>query len=629
MTQWTCARARDLYHIPQWSEGYFDVSDQGHLLVHPYRDPARGRIDLHELAGRAQAAGLTLPVLLRFNDILQDRVRTLIRAFATATDKYDYPAQYLAVYPIKVNQQRSVVEEILRAGGTGVGLEAGSKPELMAVLGLSPPGGTIVCNGYKDREYIRRALIATRLGHRTFIVVEKPAELDLIIQESQALAVAPLLGIRVRLASIGSGNWQNTGGEKSKFGLSAAQVLAAVEQLRQADMLDNLQLLHFHMGSQIANLRDIQHGLQEAGRYFTELHALGVPIRYLDVGGGLGVDYEGTGSRSYCSMNYTVTEYAQTIVRGVRDLCAQAHLPVPHLITESGRAMTAHHAVLITQVTDFERPSYTQAALAMPVAEAPAILRELWQNYHELSARTALEAYHDAGYLLAEAYSLYNHGLLNLQQRAQAEQIHTALCLNLRQYLVADNRAHREVLDQLDEKLAAKYFCNLSIFQSMPDVWALEQIFPVVPLHRLDEAPTLRGVLEDLTCDSDGRIDHYVDAHGISSSLPLHEPRPGEPYLLGFFMLGAYQEILGDMHNLFGDTDAVNVQLEADGSYTLLEPEHGDSTAQLLAYVHYEPQRLLRSYRDKIEALQLPAEQAQAYLVELQAGLEGYTYFKT
>ncbi len=628
MSEWNIDKSRRLYNIAEWGEGYFGVAPTGHLVARPFRDDARGAVDLRELAANLARSGLRFPVLVRFTDILHDRVESLCRAFAEARAEHGYGGGYTAVYPVKVNQQRSVVEQIVRQGGDRVGLEAGSKPELMAVLGLSADDGLVICNGYKDREYIRWALIARRLGHRVFIVVEKLSELDDIVAESRELGIRPLLGVRVRLASLGTGKWQNTGGDKSKFGLSATQLLHALHRLEHSGLKDCVQLLHFHMGSQIANIRDIQRGMNEAVRHYAELRAMGFPVTRLDVGGGLGVDYEGTRSRDFCSMNYSMREYANAVVRGIRELCLEQALPEPDLITEAGRAMTAHHAVLITQVTDIEAPVGIGSEPLPPAADAPLILHDLWQVFRNEATRPPLELYHDAAHWLSEAQSMYTHGLLSLQQRAQAEQLHTAICQQVRRSLDPGRRAHREALDQLDEKLASKYFCNFSLFQSLPDVWAIQQIFPIVPLHRLGEEPAERGVIEDLTCDSDGRIDHYVDQQGLSPTVALHALRPDEDYLLGFFLVGAYQEILGDMHNLFGDTDAVNVELDGHGSYRLVDPEHGDTADRLLAYVHFRPEDLLRTYQAKIERAGLRPGESRRYLAELAAALKGYTYLK-
>ncbi len=628
MSDYDTQHSRDIYNITHWSGGYFDVNGDGHLAVRPKRAADTPGIDLYALTREIHETGLTLPVLVRFTDILHDRVDTLCDAFGQAMEQEGYEGGYTAVYPIKVNQQRSVVEEILARGAGRVGLEAGSKPELMAVLALSGGGGrVVVCNGYKDREYIRLALIGRQLGHRVYLVVEKLSELETIIRESHDLGVKPLIGMRMRLASLGAGKWQNTGGEKAKFGLSAAQVLAVVERLRGADMLDCLQLLHFHMGSQIANIRDIQRGLREAGRYYAELYGMGVNIRCVDVGGGLGVDYEGTRSRSDCSMNYSVQEYARNVIHSLWETCSDHGLPHPDVISESGRAMTAHHAVLITNVIDIERAPEA-GAVSRPEDDDPLILHDLWQGLENLTGRSALETYHDAAHWLGEARDMYVHGVLSLDQRARAEGLYFATARAVQPLLVPTNRAHRQLLDELNEVLADKYFLNFSVFQSIPDVWAIDQLFPVVPLHRLDEEPTRHAVIEDLTCDSDGRIDHYVARDGVESTLPLHQLRSGEPYLLGIFMVGAYQEILGDMHNLFGDTDAINVELQPDGSHRLTQADQGDTVEDVLRYVHFNAEDLLNSYRRKVAEAELSDAQRQQYLQELEAGLTGYTYLE-
>ncbi len=620
---WTVQDAADMYNIPQWGEGYFGVGADGHLRVRPYRGRSPVEIDLYELARRLPREGLELPVLVRFTDILRDRVDALTGAFAEVIAEYSYVGTYTAVYPIKVNQQREVVEAIVRHGGARVGLEAGSKPELAAVLGVAPAGSVIVCNGYKDRGYVRRALIGQKLGHRVYIVVEKPGELALVLEEARNLQVAPLIGLRVRLASIGAGKWQNTGGEKSKFGLSCNQVLESLELLRQAGALDALRMIHFHLGSQIANVQDIQRGMREAARFYAELRALGAPVDTVDVGGGLGVDYEGTRSRSSCSMNYSQREYARNIVRTLQEVCTETGQPEPNLISESGRALTAHHAVLVTGVIDYEA---APAAVPLPpAAEHPAILHQLHSLLGEAASRGPLECLHDAVSLLGEAQSQYTHGVLSLPQRAYAEQTYFAVCRDTVPRLDPAIRSHREALDELREKLADKYFCNFSVFQSMPDAWAIDQVFPILPIHRLDERPGLRATLCDLTCDSDGRIDQYVDRGGLEPTLPAHALQAGQPYLLGFFMVGAYQEILGDMHNLFGDTNAVNVVLDGD-SWKLEGAEHGDRTDELLRYVHFAPEELAQAYRKKFALAELPPAQRAALLAELEAGLSGYTY---
>jgi arginine decarboxylase len=624
---WGPGNSRIAYNMAYWSNGYFDIDDKGHLIACPKADPSGGTIDLQELAARIRAHGLSTPVLVRFIDVLHSRIDVLCDSFAAAMEKAQYRGSYTPVYPIKVNQQRSVVGEILAHGGDRVGLEAGSKPELMAVLGVSDTNDrVIVCNGYKDREYIRIALIGRLLGNRVFIVVEKLSELDLVIEESRALGIAPLLGVRVRLASIGKGKWQNTGGEKAKFGLSAPDILRTIEKLRSADMLGSLRMLHFHLGSQVANILDIQRGMREAARYYAELRSAGAPIDCMDVGGGLGVDYEGTRSRSACSMNYSVQGYAQSIVDTLAETCAEHELPHPDIITESGRGMTAHHAILITNVIDIERAPRDVAA--PPADEDPQVLHHLYGCWRDCSERSAVEIYHDAMHWNAVAQDMYTHGLLTLAQRAKAEELYFSTCHRVRPLLQATTRSHRDILDELNEKLADKIFCNFSLFQSMPDVWAIDQIFPIMPLSGLERAPDSRAVILDITCDSDGRIDQYVDREGVEATLPLRLPVQGEDYLIGVFMIGAYQEILGDMHNLFGDTHSVNVKLDGNGGYRLTQLQSGDTVDSVLRYVGFDPQQLLERLRAAVAAGDLDHRQRAMCHETLIGGISGYTYLE-
>jgi arginine decarboxylase len=630
---WNIQKSREIYNIAHWGGGYFDINAAGQVVA--LRAPGQGAkgVSLHQVAEDLKAQGLSLPVLVRFVDVLRHRVDSLCQAFEQAMARKNYSGTYTAVYPIKVNQNQSVVKEIFNHGQHRVGLEAGSKPELLAVLALSRQnGGIVVCNGYKDREYIRLALIGLRLGHRVYIVIEKRSELELVLEESARLGIRPLIGVRVRLSSISAGKWQNSGGEKAKFGLSAGQVIKMVERLAEVQMLDCLELLHCHLGSQIANIRDIQQGMKECARFYAELRRLGANITTVDVGGGLGVDYEGTRSRSFCSANYSLEEYARNIVAVIRDVCNEVNLPHPNIITESGRAMTAHHAVLITNVIDFESfyANNDIAPLSEEELDDVASLRELAHNLAQVgqAATSPVEIYHNATHHLTEIQTLYVHGVVTLEQRAVAERLYLETCQRLRSCLQPGVRNQREIVDELNEKLADKYFCNFSLFQSMPDVWAIGQIFPVVPLMRLDEEPTRRGVVEDITCDSDGRIDFYVDGEGVEPSLPLHPVRENEPYLLGVFLVGAYQEILGDMHNLFGDTHSVNIELGEDGSYRLLEQRLGDSVSYVLSYVHFERDELIAAYEQKLAKSALAPAERESYLEELVAGLDGYTYLE-
>jgi arginine decarboxylase len=625
---WSVEKARRRYNVATWSSGYFDVSGRGRVVARPHCIAGTPEIDLYELAERVHEAGLTWPVLVRFSDILHHRVDRLCAAFAQARSEYGYRGAYTAVYPIKVNQQQHVVGAIVNHGGLRVGLEAGSKPELMAVLGVSPPDGVIICNGYKDAEYIELALMGQRLGQRITLVIEKLSELELVLRVAGAMKLRPRIGLRIRLAAATSGNWQNTGGDRSKFGLTAAGVLALLERLRGTGMSDCLHLLHCHPGSQIASMSDFQRALEETARYYAQLHAFGIRLDTVDVGGGLGVDYEGTASKSDCSVNYSVDEYATAVVAGLARVCRQHGLPHPDLITEAGRAMTAHHAVLITNVIDTEQVPCDEDTVQEAAPGEAAPVAALRSDLRRCVPDNALAVYDDANLRLADLRTLYLAGDIELAQRALGESLYYAVCRKVQDCLAEAAQEARAVLDEISRRLADKYFCNLSLFQSMPDVWGIGQIFPIMPLHRLDEEPPRRAVLQDLTCDSDGHIESYVDGQGVESSLPLHEVREGEPYLLGIFLIGAYQEILGDMHNLFGDTDAVNVELTADGDYRLVEPRHGDTVEELLRYVEFDPVQLLARYRDKIAAAGLQRDERAAYLRFLTSGLQGYTYLE-
>ncbi len=605
-TKWDSEQSAQLYGINNWGDGYFSINKTGHVCVKP-SSTHDTVLDLYEIARSLHDKQLALPVLVRFTDILQDRVKRLQAAFHKASAQHAYQGRYTPVYPIKVNQQRQVVEGILAADN--IGLEAGSKPELLAIMALSKHG-VVVCNGYKDRAYIRLALIGLALGLDLYLVIEKPLEWEYIIEEAAQLGIKPQLGVRIRLSSISAGKWQNSGGEKSKFGFHAHEALQLVEKLKCAGMLDCLKLMHFHMGSQIANIHDIKLALQEAGQFYVELHRLGAAIETVDAGGGLGVDYDGSRSRRDSSVNYSLDEYAHNIIRSFADICREKQVPQPNIITESGRALTAHHAVLITNVTDVESVySHPAAGQALPVGSNVA------------------EHYHDAQFALSEARARFIRDKLSIAGLAQAENDYAIRCQQIKRHLDPANQNEAIILAELNEKLADKVFCNFSLFQSLPDIWGIDQVFPIMPIHRLDEQPRRRAILQDLTCDSDGSIDQYIDGQNIVSTLAVHDIGD-DGYLIGFFMVGAYQEILGDMHNLFGDTHAVNIVLEGNG-YQFYDLHQGEHVSDLLDYVHISSEELTARYREKLLASALTAEQRQAYEQELLNGLAAYTYLET
>ncbi|MGI2166268.1 biosynthetic arginine decarboxylase [Shewanella oncorhynchi] len=634
MNDWSIDDARAGYNVTHWSQGFYGISDHGEVTVSPDPKNPDYKIGLNELAKDMVKAGVALPVLVRFPQILHHRVNSLCQAFDQAIQKYEYQADYLLVYPIKVNQQQTVVEEILASQASKevpqLGLEAGSKPELMAVLAMAQKASSvIVCNGYKDNEYIRLALIGEKLGHKVYIVLEKLSELKMVLAESKRLGVKPRLGLRARLAFQGKGKWQASGGEKSKFGLSAAQILLVVEQLKQHDMLDSLQLLHFHLGSQIANIRDIRQGVSEAGRFYCELRALGASVNCFDVGGGLAVDYDGTRSQSNNSMNYGLTEYANNIVNVLTDICNEYEQPMPRIISESGRYLTAHHAVLITDVIGTE--AYQPEDIQPPAEESPQLLHNMWHSWSEISGRAdqraLIEIYHDSQSDLQEAHSLFALGQLTLAERAWAEQANLRVCHEVQGLLSAKNRYHRPIIDELNEKLADKFFVNFSLFQSLPDAWGIDQVFPVLPLSGLDKAPERRAVMLDITCDSDGIVDQYVDGQGIETTLPVPAWSADSPYLIGFFLVGAYQEILGDMHNLFGDTNSAVVRIEDNGVTNIESVLAGDTVADVLRYVNLDAVAFMRTYEELVN-LHIAEDERAQILEELQVGLKGYTYLE-
>jgi arginine decarboxylase len=631
---WTIDAARALYNIEGWGAGYFDINNRGHVIVRPDPDRPDSTVDLRDLARDLEEQGIQLPVLLRFSDILRSRVVTLSERFAAAMKEFDYTGAYTTVYPIKVNQQRHVVEEIVRYGNAhGVGLECGSKPELQAVLGLVE--GTdqiIVCNGYKDHEFMRLALMGQKLGHRVFIVLEQLSELDVLLEVADELGVTPMAGVRIKLASEGAGRWAQSGGEKSKFGLSSAELVKLIDKLADAGRLEIVKLIHFHLGSQITDIRFIKSGLAEVARFYAELRNMGVDITHVDVGGGLGVDYDGTTSTNNASVNYTLQEYANDVVYTIAEACREQELPMPHLISESGRALTAHHAMLLVKVIDVE----SQVARAIPALtdDDHSLLHEMYEDYRTICERSprprkVLEVFHDASFDKERARQYFNSGVLTLRQLATAELIWLATMNAIYPIVTRDPDTFADIVRELQGTLVDRYFLNFSLFQSLPDSWAIDQLFPIMPVHRLDEEPLRHGTLQDVTCDSDGKIDRFVGDKNGRPSLELHEFRDGEDYILGIFLTGAYQEILGDLHNLFGDTNAVHVLLTDNGKYEINDLVEGDTVTEVLNYVQFGASQLLATFRRKVNAAKgLSREEANAFIADYVAGLEGYTYLE-
>jgi arginine decarboxylase len=627
--QWTTTDASELYEVARWGKGYFSVSNSGHVLVHPTKEPTRS-IDLKQLADDLQARGINLPLLIRFRDILKHRLADINDAFQTAIAQHQYTGQYVCVYPIKVNQQRQVVEEVLSFGNPyRFGLEAGSKPELLAVMAVASNDTPIICNGFKDAEYIETAMLAQKIGRQIIPVVEKYTELGLVLEYAEKVGVRPRIGMRVKLAARGGGRWQSSGGYRSKFGLTVAEILRGLDELKTRGMEDCFKLLHFHLGSQIPNIRIVKHALNEAARVYTELARAGAGLEYLDVGGGLGVDYDGSQTNFESSMNYTLEEYANDVVYHIQTVCDDAGVPHPTIISESGRAVVAYHSVLIFNVLGVS--GFAPESLPpSPPGELEQPLVDLTEAYANVTTRNALESYHDSQQALDMALNLFSGGYLPLDQRVYAETLYWAICRKL-QRLVQHMDEVPEDLQNLDDVLSDTYFCNFSLFQSIPDSWAIKQLFPVMPIHRLNERPTQHAVLGDITCDSDGKIDQFIDRRDVKKTLPLHTFN-GEPYHLGVFLVGAYQEILGDLHNLFGDTHAVHVSLDGSGSVVLDEVIKGDTVREVLDYVEFDAETLLVKLRADVERAvregRIDLEQSGRFLRFFEEGLQGYTYLE-
>jgi arginine decarboxylase len=625
---WTIEDALELYNVDGWGVGYFGINEKGHVTVHPTKEEGRS-LDLFELAQDLAAQGVALPLLLRFSDILRTRVETLSLRFEKAIEDFEYDGKYITVYPIKVNQQRHVVEEILEFGRRhGVGLEVGSKPELQAVLALNErTDHIIVCNGYKDEEFIRLALMGQKLGHKVFIVLEKMNEVDLLLRVAEEMNVVPTIGVRIKLASTGSGKWAATGGERSKFGLNASQLVTVLDKLTAAGRLDTLKLIHFHLGSQIPDIRNVKSAMAEVSRYYVELRSMGVAVEYVDVGGGLGVDYDGSRSTANASVNYSVQEYANDIVYSLAEACRESEVPMPNVISESGRALTAHHALLLINVIDLETHSVGEAGEVDE--DAHTLVHELASGLEEVTTRNLRELYHDATFAKEQAQLLFNSGVISLRDRAAVERLHLALMNRIARLTAAEPEEYEDILPELDMILTDRYFCNFSLFQSLPDSWAIDQLFPIMPIHRLNEPPTQRGTLQDVTCDSDGKIDRFTGGRVEKRTLELHPMAGNDPYILGIFLTGAYQEILGDLHNLFGDTNAVHLRLRGDEGYEITDLVHGDTITEVLNYVQFDAQALITTFRRKVQrAKGLTRQESNAFIADYIEGLAGYTYLE-
>ena len=625
---WSIEDSAALYEIASWSDGYFYISEHGTLRVSPQRDDGDS-VDLKELIDRLGQRGIRPPVLVRFNGILADRLQTLNDCFAKAIADHDYSNSYRCVYPIKVNQQRDVVQQIIHHGRKfGFGVEAGSKPELLAVVAMTDPDMPIICNGFKDEEFIQMALLAQRLGRTVIPVVEKVTELDLILKHSEELKIRPTIGMRVKLATRGSGRWQASGGYRSKFGLTVAELLTQLDRLIDCGMADCFQLLHFHVGSQVGNIRPLKAAILEAARVYVDLYRRGAGLQYLDVGGGLGVDYDGSQTDSESSMNYTVQEYANDVVFHTQSVCNEAGVPHPQLISESGRAVAAHHSVLVVETLGVTSQGNVQS-LPMPVPEEyEQPVHDLWMSYDELTPENMRESFHDAQVALDLCMNLFSGGYLPLEQRVAAENLYFAICHRIRDLVGDDERRSQDIRD-LDRMLSDIYFVNCSIFQSLPDSWAIGQLFPIMPIARLNERPTQHAVLGDVTCDSDGKVDGFVGCGRQHKTLRLHPLKPGESYPLAVFLVGAYQEILGDLHNLFGDTHAVHVDV-VDGIVKVQSIVKGDTVREVLGYVQYEDRELVdklqRAVEEAVHAGLINNQQAGETVAFYERALGNYTY---
>lgn len=630
MKKWTVDDSKELYNMVGWGTSYFGINDKGDVYVTPCKDNTQ--IDLRDVMDELALRDITPPVLLRFPDILDNRIEKTSSCFEKAAKAYDYQGESFVIYPIKVNQMQPVVEEIISHGRKfNLGLEAGSKPELHAVIAVQCQSDSlIICNGYKDQSYIELALLAQKMGKRIFIVVEKLNEIDIISKAAKKLGVRPNLGVRIKLASSGSGKWEESGGDASKFGLTSSELLAALEKLEKLNMKDCLKLIHFHIGSQITKIRRIQTALREASQFYIQLHKMGYDVEFVDCGGGLGVDYDGTrSSNSESSVNYSIQEYVNDCLYTFVEAANANGIHHPNLITESGRSLSAHHSVLVIDVLETASLPEMNEEFE-PENGAHKLVKDLYEIWDNLNPRSMMEDWHDAEQIREEALDLFSHGMVDLQTRAEIERMYWSVCREINS--MAKTLKHQpEELKKLDKLLADKYFCNFSLFQSLPDSWAIDQLFPIVPLQRLNERPTRSATIQDITCDSDGKIANFVTNRNISHILPVHTVRNNEPYYLGVFLVGAYQEILGDMHNLFGDTNAVHISVK-DGKYSIDQIFDGETVEEVLSYVQYKPKELVRQLErwvtKSVKQGKISLEEGKEFLSNYRSGLYGYTYLE-
>lgn len=630
LPEWTLNEARELYNVRRWGGGYFDVNAKGHVCVHPHGTPDT-KLDILDLIEELSERGIDLPVQVRLTDILRHRVRDLNECFRAKIAEYQYGGQFFGVFPIKVNQHRQVIEEIVEAGRDyNYGLEAGTKPELLLAISQCPDDGLIICNGYKDDEYIETALRAARLGKKVFIVVEKLSEVPILIRYAKELDIVPNVGVRVKLHSRGRGKWEGSGGDRAKFGLFVFEILEMLRLLREAELIEGFKLLHFHLGSQITDIRQIKKALREGTRIYAELVRLGVPLQFMDVGGGLAVDYDGSHTNFASSSNYGMEEYAADVIEEIQKHCKDGGVPEPNVIAEAGRAMVAHHAFLLVEVLGAMDLLRRPKPMEIP-PDAPPILQSLKEVAEGLTSKNHQETFHDALAYRDEGLQMFNLGLLNLEQRSMLEGLFYGVCQAI--YKISSRMAYiPDELQGLEKFLADTYFANFSVFKSIPDHWAIRQLFPVMPVHRLRERPTHRGTIADLTCDSDGKIDQFINLRDVNETLELHPFSSDEPYYLGVFLTGAYQEVLGDFHNLFGDTNTVHISVLEDGSYEIDRFLPGDSVEEVLSYVGYDRGYLLDKVRIDLErsarAGKHSLQEAARFRKLFMRGLEGYTYLE-